>query len=144
GPVAMRPLSKRPRTVPVTPQAVTTTHRGFTLGSLLALAIATPCHALVKKVPIAPGSTQLVPYSPPYTPPQPPMPPGTPVITQRTPFSISLGFIVDDPSVTANAIERSGADGVSRRPRSQSRLSTTPGSTCRATTSSAAPTSCST
>src|SRR5262249_12400579 len=30
----MTPLPKRPRTVPVTPQAVTTTHRGFILGSL--------------------------------------------------------------------------------------------------------------
>src|SRR5262245_25388053 len=66
----------------------TTSHRGLILGSLLVVAIAAPGHALVKKVPIAPGSSQLVPYSPPYTPPQPPMQPGSPVITQRTPFSI--------------------------------------------------------
>src|SRR5262249_33220782 len=58
------------------------------------------------------GSNQLIPYSPPYTPPPPPMPPGSPVIVQRAPFSISLGFAITDPSVTANAIERSGANGV--------------------------------
>jgi hypothetical protein len=40
------------------------------------------------------------------------MRPGSPVITQRTPFSISLGFTINDASVTANAIERSGANGV--------------------------------
>jgi hypothetical protein len=90
------------------------THRGIILGSLLALAIAAPGHALVKKVPIAPGSNQLVPYSPPYIPPQPPTPPGTPVISQRTPFSISLGFTITDSTVTANAIERSGANGIWR------------------------------
>jgi hypothetical protein len=91
---------------------VTRARRGVILGSLLALAIAAPGHALVKKVPIAPGSTQLVPYSPPYVPPQPPLQPGTPVITGRASFSISLGFIIDDPSTTANAIERSGANGI--------------------------------
>src|SRR5262249_10762450 len=34
------------------------THRGIILGSLLALAVPAPGHALVKKVPIAPGSNQ--------------------------------------------------------------------------------------
>lgn len=37
------------------------TPRGIVLGSLLALAIAAPGHALVKKVPIVPGSNQLIP-----------------------------------------------------------------------------------
>lgn len=88
------------------------THRPIIAGSLLALSMAAPGHALVKKVPIAPGSNQLVPYSPPYVPPQPPMDPGAPGISQRTSFSITLGFTITDPSVTANAIERSGANGV--------------------------------
>ena len=87
------------------------TPRGIILGSLLALAIAAPGHALVKKVPIVPGSNQLIPYRPPYTPPPAPTPPGSLGITQRTPFSISLIFSITDPSATANAIERSGADG---------------------------------
>ena len=91
---------------------MTLMERGIILGSLLALAIAAPGHALVKKVPIVPGSNQLIPYSPSYTPPPPPTPPGSPGITQRTPFSISLIFSITDSSATANAIERSGTDGV--------------------------------
>jgi hypothetical protein len=93
-------LLELPETVRKFTRRAALAHRRIILASLLPLAMAAPGHALVKKVPIVFGSTQLVPYSPPYIPTQPPTPPGSPVITQRTPFSClgGLDLIVNDQS----------------------------------------------
>src|SRR5262249_25082589 len=55
-PVAMTTLLELLKTVGDSTRKGNVTRRGMALGGLLAVAIATPGYALVKKVPIAPGS----------------------------------------------------------------------------------------